>query len=286
MGRYVFLDLETQQSFDDVGGHYPENLNMSLAVTYDYRSLYRHWEEDDVSSLIDYLNQFTYIIGYNLFEFDYKVLGSYQQVDDDVMDLLENKTIDFLTLIEEEIGTRISLDDIAKATLNKKKSGSGLKAIKLWRAGEIGKLKRYCEDDVKLTVSLFEYVQQNQCIYYTSYGDKTEISIALPEGATRAELNIENFKTELNAYYEVLLAGETISKSQLKLLKGKTDILIDYIENSAQDTLEERFEEDETDVEQDDEDDYSSSSVKDEKKSNGSTSYLGDITEPLDDLPF
>jgi uncharacterized membrane-anchored protein YhcB (DUF1043 family) len=284
MNRYIFLDIETQQSFDDVGGHYPENLNMSLAVTFDYQSLYKHWNEDDISSLIEYLNKFNFVIGYNLLEFDYKVLGSYQQTDDDVKEELENKTIDLLALIEEEIGKRISLDEIAKATLNKKKSGNGLKAIKFWQAGEIEKLKRYCEDDVKLTVNLFEFIQKNRCLYYTSYGDKEEISITLPEAAERVELNIENFKTELNAYFEVLFAGETISRNQIKLLKDKFDILIDHIENSTQDIIEDNNDEDDDDEE--DDDDYNPNPIKDEIKYNAPKPYLGGMSDAADDLPF
>ncbi len=284
MRKYIVLDLETQQSFDDVGGPYPESLNVSVAVTYDYGSLFRHWEEDDVSSLLKYLNQFHFVIGYNLLEFDYKVLGSYNQVEDDLMEILENKTVDLLSLIEDEIGTRISLDDIAKVTLNKKKSGSGLNAIKFWRAGELGKLKRYCEDDVKLTVALFEFVQLNHCLYYKSYGVKTKINIALPEEAAIAELNLENFKTTLNAYYEILFAGETVSKSQIKLLKDKTDILIEYVENLSQETFEEKDNNDETDEE--DETEYKQRTIEDEKKNHGSKSNKSEINESLDDLPF
>jgi DEAD/DEAH box helicase domain-containing protein len=217
MSKYVFLDIETQQSFDDVGGPFPNQMDISIGVTYDYINSYKSWNEKDASELLRYINTFEFIIGFNIIAFDYEVLSQYDH--ENLLSEFEYKTIDLLSLIESEIGKRISLNEIAKATLGKKKISSGKDAIKYWRNGEIQKLIAYCQKDVQLTVLLFEYVQKNEQLYCSSYGEKTVISIELPEEAKTIELNLLSTRTWLEAYFEALLSSDSISRKQILVLK-------------------------------------------------------------------
>ncbi|MBA7655101.1 hypothetical protein ES703_62998 [subsurface metagenome] len=65
-------------------------------------------------------------------------------------------------------GHRISLQSLAQATLGEGKSGSGLEALRLYRMGDMKRLKDYCLDDVRLTKDLYEYGIKNKRLYYTS----------------------------------------------------------------------------------------------------------------------
>ena len=79
--------------------------------------------------------------------------------------------------IKEAGGKRIRLDAVAEGTLGKKKSGSGLQAVQLWKEGKIDKLKAYCLDDVKLTKELYDYAREHNSLKYTSLGDVREIKL-------------------------------------------------------------------------------------------------------------
>jgi len=61
------------------------------------------------------------------------------------------------------------LDDLARATLNAKKSGDGLDAIRWWREGRLDTLYEYCEQDVDVTRRLWEFGKQNR---YVQFYDK------------------------------------------------------------------------------------------------------------------
>lgn len=65
--------------------------------------------------------------------------------------------MDILEEINASLGFRLSLNNIAKATLKIEKAGSGLDALKYFRDGEIDKLKHYCQHDVYITRQVYEY---------------------------------------------------------------------------------------------------------------------------------
>ncbi len=80
----IVFDLETQNSFQEVGGHYPERLRMSVAVTYDTsdETFHRYSEADAPQLALDLLHRAHSptngpIVGYNLLGFDYIVLQQY-----------------------------------------------------------------------------------------------------------------------------------------------------------------------------------------------------------------
>jgi len=66
-------------------------------------------------------------------------------------------TVDLFDHVQRQLGFRPKLDDLAAATLGRRKSGDGLEAIRLYRAGEWDALARYCLDDVRITRDLYEH---------------------------------------------------------------------------------------------------------------------------------
>jgi DEAD/DEAH box helicase domain-containing protein len=76
------------------------------------------------------------------------------------------KSLDLLKEIRASLGRRIKLDDVAEATIGKKKIGHGLEAIVWWRNGEKDKVIKYCLEDVKITKELYEYALKNKHLKY------------------------------------------------------------------------------------------------------------------------
>ena len=150
----IVLDLETQKSFDEVGGRGKNHLlRVSVAVAYSYlQNKFLVYEESSVHKLGELLQEADLVIGYNLIDFDYEVLKPYLQFDFGSV-----PTLDMLVYIEKILGHRVKLDTIAQSTLGASKTASGLDAIKFWKTGQMEKLKTYCIADVKITRDLYDF---------------------------------------------------------------------------------------------------------------------------------
>ena len=129
------------------------------------------YEEDNISELIEQIRIAALVIGFNIKAFDYKVLSRYTDLDFE-----EVPTFDMLDEIYQQLGHRVSLDNLAHATLGMEKTGDGVGAIELWQVGEMEKLKTYCKQDVDITYRLFLAGWQDGYLLYTKDGQLTEIN--------------------------------------------------------------------------------------------------------------
>ena len=102
------------------------------------------------TALIAELQNATLIVGFNLKDFDYQVLSHYTDVP--LSDLL---TFDLMRHVTDTVGFRVSLDNLAHATLKQKKGANGKEALHFWETGQIDRLIKYCQQDVALTRQLF-----------------------------------------------------------------------------------------------------------------------------------
>ncbi len=159
----LFFDLETQKSFQEVGGR--ENmklLRVSVAVTFSTATNdFKSYTEKEVPALIADLKAADRVIGFNLLGFDYQVLKAY--TSERLSDL---KTLDLLDDIYNKLGFRVGLNALASATLSANKSADGLLAIQWFREGKIDQLIAYCRDDVAITKQLFEFGRDNGYVVY------------------------------------------------------------------------------------------------------------------------
>ncbi len=189
MRKEVVLDIETQNTFQDVGAYNPALLSVSLVGVYFYETdTYEAFLEPDLPKLWPRLERADRIIGYNLIGFDYPCLQRYYTGD-----IMRLPTVDLLVDIEKQIGHRVKLDDVAHATLGVGKSGHGLMAVEYWRKGEIEKLKDYCLQDVKVTRDVYEHVLNNQeLFYFDRQGNKQRVPLGLepPTGHARPAINL------------------------------------------------------------------------------------------------
>lgn len=181
----IVLDLETQRDFSEVGGRNKLHLlRVSVAVIYSYlEDRYQIFEEQEVNKLGELLQVADQVIGFNVKQFDYAVLQPYLSFA-----LKDIPTLDMLEEVDSVLGHRISLDSLAQATLGAGKSGTGLGAISLWRAGKIDELKDYCKRDVEVTKQVYEYGKKHEKLLYQDFFDTREISVKFEEATKRTNV--------------------------------------------------------------------------------------------------
>jgi DEAD/DEAH box helicase domain-containing protein len=161
-GTKLVIDLETQKTFDEVGGRNYEDLLISVMGVYRYDlNAYESYLENELPRFENLLIDSPLIVGFNIRKFDFPVLQRYVHIDTSQLPML-----DLMEDISNKLGHRVSLESVARATLQVGKTGSGLDAIDFYRKGEWEKLKSYCLNDVKITKQVYEYGLQNGHVYY------------------------------------------------------------------------------------------------------------------------
>ena len=158
----VYFDLETQRSFNDVGGSANlGEMKVSVGCSFCTESgEYRVYPEAELEDLVDLLKSADLVVGYNHLHFDYGVLEGYT-----VLDLFSvTVNLDLMADLKEALGRRVRLGQVATATLGTGKTAVGVDALKWWREHKttgshepLMKIAEYCAYDVKVTKCLHEY---------------------------------------------------------------------------------------------------------------------------------
>lgn len=171
----VYFDLESQKLFQEVGGRDPSKLLLACGVTWSTeRSDFAVYWEDDAQALITELKSADRVIGFNIISFDYQVLKPYAPNEN----FRAFRSVDMLQDIFRTLGFRISLDSIAKATLDATKTADGIKSVEWFRAGELDKVAEYCKADVDITRRVHEFGRDNGYVhYYSKLGSKLKLSV-------------------------------------------------------------------------------------------------------------
>jgi DEAD/DEAH box helicase domain-containing protein len=159
----LFFDVETQRTFDEVGGRNNiQAMGLSAAVTYSTADgRFRYYTEETAGDLIAELKAADRVVGFNVLRFDYEVLRAYT---DEPLDQIP--TVDILDHIYRRLKFRVSLDNLAGATLGTSKSADGLQAVRWYREGRIQEVLAYCQQDVEVTRRLYEFGQQHKHVKY------------------------------------------------------------------------------------------------------------------------
>ncbi len=165
MRNIVYFDLETQKSFQQVGGSHnrAHELLVSIGVTWNTADgEYRIFTEDEIGGLVTQLQRADLVVGYNIVGFDYRVLTHYTPLD------LESvaPTLDLMADLEKRVGFRPKLDSVAQATLGVGKTGDGLDALKWFQEGRLDLIAEYCCYDVKVTRLVHEFGAAHRKVYY------------------------------------------------------------------------------------------------------------------------
>ncbi len=162
----VVFDLETQRSFQDVGGRtLMRQLGMSVGVVYTFQDdTFRSYFEREAERLIELLRSAELVVGFNLLGFDYEVLKGYRDVP------LENvPTLDIMVRLQEKLGFRPKLDSVVQATLGAGKTADGLQALAWWKEGRLDLIEKYCTEDVRLTRDLYLFGKRNRHVLVSRF---------------------------------------------------------------------------------------------------------------------
>jgi len=162
MSNTVYFDLETQRSFNDVGGS-SNIVKMGVSVACAFSTgtgQYSIFREHELDDLVEMLVKADLVVGHNHVKFDYGVLEAYT-----VLDLkAQTVNLDMLLDLEKHTGKRLRLDAVASATLGVGKTAVGTDALKWWqehkKSGDpepLMKIAEYCAYDVKVTKCVHEF---------------------------------------------------------------------------------------------------------------------------------
>lgn len=164
----IVLDIETQNTFLDVGAGKHQDLKISMVCLYNYAdNKFYSFREEELGNLWPLIEKCDRVIGYNSRYFDMPVLNNYYPGD-----LSRIPQLDILEEIKKVLGFRLKLNDLAEATLGIQKSGNGLQAVEWFKAGEWDKIEKYCQDDVKITRDIYEYGKKNRQLFYSDLSTK------------------------------------------------------------------------------------------------------------------
>jgi DEAD/DEAH box helicase domain-containing protein len=176
--RHVFLDVETQKSFEEVGGYLPQQLGISFVGIcvrdgFSGKGEFMGFFEQDLPKLWSIVETADVIVGFNITDFDVETLRPYYSGDPGQWNVL-----DLLTRFKQATGHRISLDAIAQQTLGTGKSGNGLDAIKYYKQRQWKELASYCLQDVAVTRDIYDFgVKHGKVTFMNKWQRKIETSV-------------------------------------------------------------------------------------------------------------
>lgn len=166
--RHVFLDVETQKSFEEVGGYLPQQLGVSFVGAcvrdgFSGKGEFTGFFEKDLPKLWQILETADVIVGFNIIDFDVETLRPYYSGDPNQWNVL-----DLLVRFKQSTGHRISLDSIAKETVGAGKSGNGLDALRYYKNHQWKELASYCLQDVAVTRDVYDFGVKHQKVVFTN----------------------------------------------------------------------------------------------------------------------
>lgn len=189
MSKEIVFDIETQNSFADVGGYNLKELKISVIGVYFYETeTYEAFAVDELNMLWPRLEHTDRLIGFNSKHFDIPVMNNYYTGDLSILPHL-----DIMEEVVKALGHRLKLDSIAEATLGYGKSGTGLQAVEYWKQGQLQELKDYCLQDVKVTKEVYEYGLKHGAIAYPDFGGERQgipVDFSKKQNETNNKINL------------------------------------------------------------------------------------------------
>jgi len=186
--KKIIFDIETKQIFSDLATDNPADLDISVLSLYDSETdRYYSFLEEDFEKMWHFFEKADMMVTYNGNYFDIPIIQKYT----DKIDFSKINHLDIFEKIKDVTKKRLGLDGVAGTTLNISKSANGLQAVAWWNSGEIDKIIKYCEQDVKVTKDLYEYAHKNGKIFYTdrNTGEKIEVKLDTKNWETSEEDN-------------------------------------------------------------------------------------------------
>ena len=197
MFKEVIFDIETQRLFDEIEDRSRvADLGVSVVSAYrreiddqgvekegEMRSFWTPDAEIDedlgekgFDQLWRWFEGADRIIGFNSLGFDVPILDFLYP-----RDLFKLAHFDILEKIKEKLGHRLSLDAIAKESLEESKIAVGIDAVLWWQKRDIEsleKLKKYCEADVEVTRKVYDKaLHEGSLRYRNKWNEVKEVDL-------------------------------------------------------------------------------------------------------------
>lgn len=187
----AIFDCETKKFFDETGDNDASKLGVSITSVYfreigedmkEIKGEMKSFWEAEFDEMFKLFEKADRIIGFNSIGFDVPALSPYLPPFWPKM-----KHFDILDEIKKVEGKRVSLNSIAKVTLNSTKNDHGANAIKYWKAGDpesLEKLRIYCEMDVEITKKVYDHALHNGFLKYIDFWNETrevKLDFSYPE---------------------------------------------------------------------------------------------------------
>lgn len=163
--RYMVLDVETRRSAAEAGGwNRADRMGVSVAVLYDAGDdSFTTYTQDALPHMFARLREADVVVGFNIARFDYAVLQPFAPYT-----LADLPTLDLLARIKERLSYRVSLDNVAQASLDEAKSADGLQALRWWQEGKVEEIAAYCRKDVDITRRVYLYGLERGFVLFTN----------------------------------------------------------------------------------------------------------------------
>ena len=171
---YLVYDIETSligARLEDVEFYIGYSMEETEEGKMEYECILLENLEKFVEKMLDFDG---YIVGFNQIYFDnpvciYNIGGTQEQID-----ILNQKSIDLYTFVQQMTGKRMGLNKISEALIGVTKNleGGGASVESLWKewrnSGDEKVLKmvqEYCKNDVRMTALLFLYLLHFKKLY-------------------------------------------------------------------------------------------------------------------------
>jgi DEAD/DEAH box helicase domain-containing protein len=171
--RVITFDIETSNTFDEVGSASAADLDLAVICIHDSETgEITSYLQEDLNKLWPIMEKADALVGWNSDHFDIPLLNKYYEGD-----LTKIKSIDLMNELKKSCGRRIKLDYVAQATLGEAKSADGLQSIIWWRQGKIDEVIEYCKQDVNVTRKIYDYAMKNKSLKFIKDGQTSEFEI-------------------------------------------------------------------------------------------------------------
>lgn len=173
--HFLVFDVETRYSAKEVGGwHRASEMGVSIAVAYDsLADGFFSFTQESLPELFTRMKAAELVIGFNSLRFDYAVLSPFAPFD-----LYDLPSLDLLQCITAKLGYRVSLENLGQATLDMGKSADGLQALQWWKEGRLEDIRKYCQDDVELTLRLYHFgLEKGYLLFRNKAGQKVRLPV-------------------------------------------------------------------------------------------------------------
>jgi len=201
MYNEVIFDLETKKLFSDIEGFDPGDLGVSIVSLYErsidenlseiHGKIQSFWE-NQFESMWPIFQAADRIIGFNSLGFDVPALAPLSPYP-----FAKLPHFDIMQKVKEVFGRRISLDAIAKETLDREKLETGLDAVFLWQKGDkesLKRLKEYSQDDTLITKEIYNYALKNgHLLFKDKWNTPRKVDLDFSYPKDKPEKQIELF---------------------------------------------------------------------------------------------